>query len=124
MANATYTELLGVGNSLIDDFGRDVSFRPGGTTDLVPGEPWRGKVQGTAVTVKAVIFDATGRDIQDWSHIDFSKKALISPADITITPSLGDTVTDGGTVYAVAQVITSKPGDTTLLYTLLLTTER
>lgn len=124
MTNATYTELLAAGNILIDEFGRDISYRPGGTVDLVTGEPWHGKVQAAAVTVKAAIFDATGKDNLNWPSITFNKKAMVSPADITITPSLGDTVTDEGTIYAVVHVVTTKPGDTALLYTLLLTTER
>jgi len=124
MVNPVYTELLAAGNILIDEFGRDVTYTPGGSVDRVPGEPWRGKVPSTGVTVKAAIFEASGKDIQTWPQITFTAKALVSPVNITISPSLGDTVTDGGITYNVAHVVTTAPGDTALLYTLLLTTER
>lgn len=124
MSNPVYEELLAAGNILIDEFGRDVSYQSGSTTYRDENKKWLGKVPVAPVTVKAAIFDASAADRQRWPGITFTKKALISPSDLTITPALDDAITDEGTIYAIAEVMTSGPGGTELLYTLLLTTER
>lgn len=124
MTDAFYTELAADAEDLITEFGRSISYRPGGTVEISPGEPWRGRQPAPAVTVTGVILDAKQADHNAWPQIEFTKKALISPNEITLTPSKGDKIEDEGVIYGVAEILPLKPGNIEVLYTLLISTER
>lgn len=124
MTDAFYTALAADAQALISEFGRSITYQPGGTVPIDPAAPWRGKQPATPVTVTGVIVGAKQADHSAWPLIEFDSKALISPNDITLTPSRGDKVIDGGITYGVAEIAPLKPGNVEVLYTLLLTTER
>jgi hypothetical protein len=107
--------------ALLEKFGRSVTLtKKGGATPSAAGSPWEGGSVASPTTATATaVFTAISKDLVDGDRIRLTDQGCYLAGSVT-EPVPGDTITDGSTVYQVlAPVQTIKPGDTALLYQLV-----
>lgn len=123
MSVEVYNNLLSTAGTLIEQFGRDVTFQRVGEP-IDPAKPWLGKGIGDTETIKAAVFESSGKDRVAFPDVTFTRRALIAGDALDSPPTEADQVQDQGITYGISQIITYAPGTVIVAYALLLTTER
>lgn len=102
--------------SNIDKFGRNVTYRTvtKGTYNTATGTKTGGS--NTDQTVKAVITAVKKSQIDGEVIQRGDKVALIAASALNVVPNTGDIIIDGTSKLKVVEVMDVEPGDTAILY--------
>jgi hypothetical protein len=99
----------------------DLGFQSVTLTSITAGtyDPATGTVTGgstTTTSVRAVVEDFKGLSLLNGLIQAGDKKITVAAANVTTAPKPTDTVTVGGIVYAVVNVVTVQPGSAAVIY--------
>lgn len=120
MSNAVIDGLRLDAKELIGDFGRDAVLVRTRTTANDTDAPWHGPGDTalSSKTVKMAFFDASSFKLPG-EVIRGDMVALVAADDVDQNiPTPKDTVTDGGRVYKIVDVVEVRPGEDAVVYTL------
>lgn len=115
-----YSKLAATSIAQIADKGRAVSFVYKTQGTYAPSTDTFSGLTTSTATVYMVITDVSKRDVNETLIKAGDKVGLLANDNLTRAPKTGDSVTDGSETFAVIAVEEIKPGDTVILYKMIL----
>lgn len=115
-----FDDLPGIISDVLND--ADLGFQSVTLTTTTPGtyDPTTGTTSGgstSTATVRAVVEDYKGLALLPGTQIQAGdKKITVAAANISAAPKPTDTVTVGGVVFSIVNVVTTQPGSAAVIY--------
>lgn len=107
-----YIKTRGTAEKLIENFGQDATL----TQYANSGTSYNPTRTGTDHTCRLVVTEYANRDIDGTLVLRTDRKAIISTAGLTVTPSKADTLTIGGVVHQIVEIMPLEPGGIVVIW--------